>query len=99
MADLRLSQFYDLMHVTVPARRVLAQDVLESRAPTPRALARLRDGVPLDETLRQIRKATRVYARRQRTWFKSEPGVSWRSEHAELLQGPGLERIARGLGL
>ena len=62
-------------------------------------LGHLRDGVPLDETLRQIRKATRVYARRQRTWFKSEPGVSWRSEFAELLQGPGLERIARGLGL
>jgi len=62
-------------------------------------LGHLRDGVSLDETLRLIRKATRVYARRQRTWFKSEPGVSWRSEHAELLQGPGLERIARGLGL
>ena len=62
-------------------------------------LGHLRDGVPLDETLRRIRKATRVYARRQRTWFRSEPGVSWRTERAELLRGPGLERIARGLGL
>lgn len=62
-------------------------------------LAHLRDGVPLDETVRQIGKATRVYARRQRTWFKSEPGVSWRSERAELLAPRGLDRVARELGL
>ncbi|MBW2509893.1 MAG: tRNA (adenosine(37)-N6)-dimethylallyltransferase MiaA [Deltaproteobacteria bacterium] len=62
-------------------------------------LAHLRDGVPLDETLRQIRKATRVYARRQRTWFKGEPGVSWRGERAELLRRRSLERMARDLRL
>jgi len=39
-------------------------------------LAHLRDGISLDETLRRVRKSTRVYARRQRTWFKGEPGVS-----------------------
>jgi len=62
-------------------------------------LGHLRDGVPIAETLRQIRKATRVYARRQRTWFKGEPGVSWRSERAALLEPEGLERIARDLRL
>jgi tRNA dimethylallyltransferase len=62
-------------------------------------LGHLREGVPMDETLRRIRKATRVYARRQRTWFKSEPGVSWRSDLSELLGPPGLERIARNLKL
>ncbi|UCF48218.1 MAG: tRNA (adenosine(37)-N6)-dimethylallyltransferase MiaA [Myxococcales bacterium] len=62
-------------------------------------LAHLRDEVPLDETLRQIRKSTRIYARRQRTWFKSEPGVSWWSESAELRQASGLDQIAKELRL
>jgi hypothetical protein len=43
MAVERLSQFYGLMHATVPLRRVLTEDVLESRAPTPGAVARLRE--------------------------------------------------------
>ena len=60
-------------------------------------LAHVRDGVPIDETLRQIRKSTRIYARRQRTWFKSEPGVSWRSERDELLGPRGLDRLAKEL--
>jgi len=62
-------------------------------------LEHLRDGVPIDETLRLIRRATRLYAKRQRTWFKGEPGVSWRSERAEVLGPRGLERIARELEL
>jgi len=62
-------------------------------------LAHVRDEVPLEETVRQIRKSTRVYARRQRTWFKGEPGVSWRSESAELREPSGLDRIARELRL
>jgi tRNA dimethylallyltransferase len=62
-------------------------------------LGHLRDGVPLDETLRQIGKATRLYGRRQRTWFKGEPGVSWRSERTELVERPSVERIAKDLGL
>ena len=33
---------------------------------------------PLDDTVRRIRKATRIYARRQRTWFRSEPGIDFR---------------------
>lgn len=62
-------------------------------------LAHVRDEVPLDETLRRIRKSTRVYARRQRTWFKGEPGVSWRSERAELCEQSSLDRIAEELRL
>jgi len=60
-------------------------------------LAHVRDAVPLDETVRRIRKSTRIYARRQRTWFKSEPGVSWRSERAALVTPHGFERIAKEL--
>lgn len=62
-------------------------------------LAHVRDQVPLDETLRRIRKSTRVYARRQRTWFKGEPGVSWRSESAGFRGPSGLDRIAKELRL
>lgn len=62
-------------------------------------LAHVRDEVPLEETLRRVRKSTRVYARRQRTWFKSEPGVSWRCEGAELGEPSGLDRVAKDLGL
>jgi len=62
-------------------------------------LEHVRDGIPLEETLRRIRKSTRVYARRQRTWFKGEPGVSWRSESAELREASGLDRIAEELRL
>ncbi len=31
-----------------------------------------------DETVRQIKRDTRRYAKRQWTWFKSDPGVFWR---------------------
>ena len=60
-------------------------------------LAHVRDEVPLEETVRRIRKSTRIYARRQRTWFKGEPGVSWRSERADLLGPSSLARIAEEL--
>ena len=62
-------------------------------------LAHLRDEVPLEETLRRIRRSTRIYARRQRTWFKGEPGVSWWSHGAELREPRSLERIAKDLKL
>ena len=62
-------------------------------------LDHVRDGVPVDEMLRRIRKSTRVYARRQRTWFRSEPGVSWRSERAELDEQSSIDRIAKELRL
>ena len=60
-------------------------------------LAHLRNHAPLEETLRAVRKSTRVYARRQRTWFRGEPGVSWWSDSAELCSASGLERIAKEL--
>jgi tRNA dimethylallyltransferase len=62
-------------------------------------LDHLRDGVPIDEMLRRIRKSTRVYARRQRTWFKSEPGVSWRCDRDELDEQSSIDRIAEELRL
>ena len=62
-------------------------------------LAHLRDQVPLDEAARRIRKSTRIYARRQRTWFNGEPDVSWRSESAALREPGSLDRIAKELSL
>ncbi|MEM7434202.1 MAG: tRNA (adenosine(37)-N6)-dimethylallyltransferase MiaA [Myxococcota bacterium] len=55
--------------------------------------------VPLDETRRRIRKSTRTYARRQRTWFRSEPGVVWRCNVDELCGPTGRARIEKELGL
>ena len=46
-----------------------------------------------DEMRAAARKATRVYARRQRTWFGSEPGVDWRPSRGELVGESGLARI------
>ena len=62
-------------------------------------LAHVRDGIPLDETLRRIRKSTRVYARRQRTWFQGELSVSWRSRSDALMSPRGFERLAKELEL
>lgn len=50
-------------------------------------VAHLRDGVTLDETRRLMRKATRVYARRQRTWLRSDPSVDRVSTAQALLNG------------
>lgn len=60
-------------------------------------LGHVRDAVPLTETIQRIRKSTRTYARRQRTWFRGEPGVSWWSHGAELRKPASLERIAMDL--
>jgi tRNA dimethylallyltransferase len=62
-------------------------------------LAHVRDGLSIDETLRKIRRSTRIYSRRQRTWFRGEPGVSWWSDSTEILQPRSLERIAKELKL
>jgi tRNA dimethylallyltransferase len=53
----------------------------------------LLEDVPLEETERRIVKATRVYARRQRTWFRGEPGVDWRTDVETLLGREGRSRV------
>lgn len=43
----------------------------------------LRDGRSFDETVIAVKHATRLYARRQRNWFRAEPGVELRVANAE----------------
>ena len=62
-------------------------------------LSHVRDGIPLEETRRLICKSTRTYARRQRTWFRGEPGEKWFSTHSEISCPEAFERIARELSL
>lgn len=57
----------------------------------------LREGVSLDDTRQRIRKVTRTYARRQRTWFRSEPGVDWRTEAASVIAPDGIRRVTQWL--
>lgn len=45
----------------------------------------LSQGTPLEETRQAIRRSTRKYARRQRTWFASAQGVTWRGRPEELV--------------
>jgi tRNA dimethylallyltransferase len=52
------------------------------------------DGVPLAESLRAIEQATRVYARRQRTWLKNEPGERWLTLPEHVLAPEGLLRLS-----
>lgn len=42
-------------------------------------------GEPLEETSRKIERSTKIYARRQRTWLKNEPGTTVRTTAAGLL--------------
>jgi tRNA dimethylallyltransferase len=51
------------------------------------------DAVPLDVTAEAITRATRVYARRQRTWLQSEPGLRWSTPPQELLSAGGEARL------
>jgi tRNA dimethylallyltransferase len=52
------------------------------------------DGVSLDDTAIAIDKATRIYARRQRTWLKNEPGERWLTRAEQVLDSDGLDRLA-----
>jgi tRNA dimethylallyltransferase len=79
-----------------------ARRLLERWGPSVRAfgsvgyremLEHVRDGVSLEETEQRIVRATRTYARRQRTWFRSEPGVDWRTDAHELVSEEGLARV------
>ena len=40
-------------------------------------VAHLTEGVEREETIRQIKRATRRYAKQQLSWLRSEPGVQW----------------------
>ena len=55
-------------------------------------VAHVLDGISLEDTKRAIRKSTRLYARRQRTWFAGEPGVTWTTDAASLAGAEGLAR-------
>jgi len=51
------------------------------------------DGTSLEQTLRAIERSTRVYARRQRTWLRNEPGDRWLTRSDEVLADSGLARL------
>ncbi|MFW5920261.1 MAG: tRNA (adenosine(37)-N6)-dimethylallyltransferase MiaA [Polyangiales bacterium] len=55
------------------------------------------DGVPLEETAQRIVRATRQYARRQRTWFAGEGYVDWHTDPETLVGPDGLARLERHL--
>jgi tRNA dimethylallyltransferase len=48
-------------------------------------LAHVCGEISLDEARRLVRKSTRIYARRQKTWFRNEPGVTMRGTPTDLL--------------
>ncbi len=56
-------------------------------------VAHLKHGVSKEETLRLIRKSTRLYARRQRNWFRGEPDVHIRADANALEYDPLAQRI------
>jgi tRNA dimethylallyltransferase len=56
-------------------------------------MAHVCDGVSLIDTTRAIDRSTRIYARRQRTWLKNEPGDRWLTRAEQVLDGAGLARL------
>lgn len=46
----------------------------------------LSEEMPLEETVRLIKQSTRRYAKRQLTWFKADPEISWFSQDQENYQ-------------
>jgi len=77
--------------------------LLASYGRTPRALssvgyrevvAHLCDDVSLDKTVLATERSTRIYARRQRTWLKNEPGDLWSTSPELLLSPAGRERLS-----
>jgi tRNA dimethylallyltransferase len=57
-------------------------------------LPHVTEGVSLEEALLRAYKATRVYTRRQRTWFRGEPGQWWEATADALLGDEGRARLA-----
>jgi tRNA dimethylallyltransferase len=46
-------------------------------------LAHVERGVPLDECLEEAVRRTRQFARRQASWFRRDPRITWRADPAE----------------
>ncbi len=59
------------------AERIGDQAVAASAVGYPAALAYLRGWSTVDELRASLERATRQYARRQRTWFRREPAAIW----------------------
>ena len=55
----------------------------------------LQTGVPIEETAQQIVRATLVYARRQRTWWSTDPDMHKRIRPSTLLDEPELSALAQ----
>jgi tRNA dimethylallyltransferase len=49
-------------------------------------LAHLEEGVPLSAAVEQAVRRTRVFARRQRSWFRRDPRIVWMDPDDDLLQ-------------
>jgi tRNA dimethylallyltransferase len=59
------------------AERIGAEAVAADAVGYPQALAFLRGWSTRDELQTTLMRATRRYARRQRSWFRGEPGIEW----------------------
>jgi tRNA dimethylallyltransferase len=84
------------------------RELLERHSPPPRSLGsvgyrqlvdHLTRGVPLEETRREISRATRLYGKRQRNWFRGEPGPQARIEPAAAMSDESLARVRTHLDL
>jgi tRNA dimethylallyltransferase len=79
--DARVERFFECGLVD-EVRRLL-QDGVSEQANAFKAigyrevLQAIRSGLPPEQTVEEIRRNTRRYAKRQRTWFRKEPGVVW----------------------
>ena len=78
------------------------QQLLARFGTAPRALsavgyrevvAHLHEGTPLPDTIAAVARSTRIYARRQRTWLKSEPGERWNVAPDTLLSPAARARL------
>lgn len=56
------------------------------------------EGVPYEETVRAVKHATRLYARRQRNWFRAEPGIDVSVASPDEALGTTLPLVRRHLG-
>jgi tRNA dimethylallyltransferase len=63
------------------------------------ALSHVVDGAPLEQTIQRIVQATRLYARRQRTWGRTDPDIALRLAPSAVLTEAPLDRIRAHLGV